>query len=236
MNFLAICQRLREECGVAGTGPTTVIGQAGELQRLVQWAAAAYDEIQEKHFNWRWLRSSWTVNTVLNDDSYAPADCTDVLAAAAITRFRNWWPFDEEGAPNVQIYKQSEGVATERRMSFMSLPSYRYQYRLGSPAGGLPSFYAIDPKNNLLLGPKPDGVYVVSGEYQKSGQTLALDADVPEMPDRFHLLVVYRAMEKYGAFKAAAEVFTRAQYEGSRLMTQLELDQLPDIALAGPMA
>ena len=121
-------------------------------------------------------------------------------------------------------------------MSFMSWAAYRYQYRLGGQTNQPPAHYAIDPQNNLLLGPKPDGVYVASGEYQRSGQTLAADADVPEMPDRFHLLIVYRGMEKYGAFHAAGEVFTRGQYEGSRLMTELELDQLPDIALGRPMA
>ena len=56
------------------------------------------------------------------------------------------------------------------------------------------------------------------------------------MPANFHILIVYLAMQKYGAFKAATEVFNRGVFEGGKLMRQLEADQLPAVTLAGPMA
>lgn len=236
MNFLAICQRLRQECGVPGTGPTTVVGQAGELKRIVDWAAAAYDELQGRHPHWRWLRSAFTVNTVLGDDTYAYGDCTDSIYGGAIARFRRWWPHDADGLSNAKIYLQSAGVGGERWFPYLPWNHFRSLYRIGTQNNGQPAHFTIDPLNNLVIGPKPDGVYVMTGEYQRGNQTLAADADIPEMPVDYHMLIVAMGMERSGRFNAASEVFNGGGLEGGRLLRQLELEQLPQMTLGGPLA
>lgn len=236
MNFLAICQRLRQECDVAGTGPSAVTGQTGELKRVVDWAASAWDEIQGKYPNWRWMRSRWSVNTVAGTDTYAATACTDTRLSASLARFKRWWPFDENGRSNVKIYLQSSGVGTERWISFLPWPNFLAIYRIGTQNNGVPAHFTIDPQNNLVLGPKPDGIYVVSGEYQMSKQSLAADGDTPEMPADYHMLVVYEGMKKYAGFEAAPEVYQRGAREGGVLWRQLELDQKPPPTLGEPLA
>lgn len=237
MNFLEIVQRLHSETQ-SGTGsrPSTVVSQSGDLKRLVDWAASAYKDIQQRHPNWQWLRSEFTFNTVALDDTYAYTDCTDVEAAATISRWRSWWPFDDMGCFNVRIYLQSGGVGGQGYLPFIPWRDFRALYKHGTQNAAQPAHCTIDPQGRWVIGPKPDAVYVVSGEYQKSSQVLALDADTPEVHTDYHELVVYWAMEKYGASKVSVENFNRAQLEGGRLMRALELKELPQLAVAGPLA
>jgi len=233
--YLALVQKLRQEAEVAGTGPTTVTGQTGQLGRLVTWTTDAYKEIQNRFTNWRWLRSTFTVNTTSGDDSYAPIDCTDDRLTATISRFSHWWLLDEYGYPNVKIYLSSGGVGGERWLTYLPWPSFRAIYKIGTQNNGAPAHFTVDPRNNLVLGPKPDAVYVVSGEYQMGPQILAADDDVPEMPGQFHDLIVYRALARYGMNSVAQEAVARAEVEGNRMLRALEANQLPQLGIAGPL-
>jgi hypothetical protein len=213
-----------------------VVSQTGELRRLVDWAASAYDEIQNRHTNWRWMRSRFTLSATVGDDEYPYTAATDALTALTISRFARWWPLDDQGYNAMKIYLTSAGVGTENWLRFIPYASFRNIYKIGTQTNGYPAFVTIDPQNNILLGPAPDGTYSVSGEYQRGPQSLTADADEPDMPAKYHLLIVYRAMMKYGRFKSAAEVLNGGKYEGDRLMRQLEAEQLPAMALAGPLA
>lgn len=233
--FLSGSVDLRRECGVAGTGPTAVTGQTGDLERIVAWYAQAYTEIQNRHPDWLWLRSTWTVNTVAADDTYAYGDVTDSRLSATITRFRRWWLYDLDGFPNVKCYLTSAGVSGEKYLLPLPWAAFRDLYKKGTQTNNAPVHVAADPQRNLVFGPKPDAVYTITGEYQMSAQVLAANGDTPEMPSDYHQLIVYRAMEKYGGFRAAPEVLTRGIMEGNRLMRQLENNQRPECSLAGPL-
>jgi hypothetical protein len=85
-----------------------------------------------------------------------------------------------------------------------------------------PVAIAIGPDQSLNLGPPPDGEYTITGDFFVTPQELVLDADVPfHFPTRFHLLIVYKAMTKYGGYEAAPEVSQRGLDEYSRLFSQL---------------
>ena len=238
MTYLQLCQRVAKECGVSTntTVPSTITAQTGILGDIVNWVATAWEEIQARHQNWRWMRSRFSVSATVGDDSYAYGDCTDDIASAAISRFRRWWPLDDQGYNNAKIYLTSAGVGTENWLRFIPYASFRSIYKIGTQTNGYPAFITVDPQNNLLLGPAPDGTYTVSGEYQRGGLALDDDNDTPDLPADFHMLIVWRAAQKYGEFKSAPEVFSRAVRTGNILMRQLELDQLPPMATAGPLA
>ena len=234
MNFLALAQKLRQECEIAGTGPADTTTQTGELQRLVSWVNDAWEDIQNKKTNWRWMRRQFTLNTVLGDGTYASSDATDVDAATTIARFGHWWAHDIYD-PYLS-YLQSGGVSQQYRLIWLPWEQFRWLYRVGTQNNGQPIHVSVDHKNNLCLGPAPNGVYVITGDFQRSIQSLTADADIPEMPTQFHKLIVYWAMVKYGANSVAAEILTRSQLDGARLMSALEFDQLPQPCLGDPLA
>ena len=231
--FLEICQELREECGITGStssSPTTVVSQTGELKRLVRWCKQSYLDIQNKSPNWRWLRSSFTVSVTSGDGIYSYGDCTDTGDSAVISRFARWYPHD------FKIYLTSAGSGTEHWLLYQQWDDFRSVYRVGTQNNGYPAWVGIDPTNRIMLGPVPDATYTLSGEYQKSAQILAADATEPEMPSRFHRLIVLEAMKKYAAYSAAPEVWAAAVEEARPLWLALQQDQLPASGYGDPIA
>jgi hypothetical protein len=54
--------------------------------------------------------------------------------------------------------------------------------------------------------------------------------------EALHLVIVYKAMQFYGLYEAAPEVLMRGNTEFSRLMNQLEREQLEEVSLGNPLA
>lgn len=236
MNFLQLVDQVAEECGVSGGGPSTVVSQSGELKRLVDWTAQAYTEIQNRFPNWKWMRSTFTVNTVAHTDSYAFGAVTDDLTSQPIARFKWWWV--DDGDTPAKCYPQASGVSGQKYLIWLPWEYFKQLYKFGPQQThyGPPVHVSVDPQRNLVLGPNPDGIYVIQGDFQRGAQSLAADADTPDMPSDYHYAIVYRAMLKYGVYEAAGEVIARAREEGARIMRQLEQNQLPQIRLGAPMA
>jgi hypothetical protein len=234
--YLELCQKLALECDISGgdTVPTAVTGQTGELQRVVKWIADAWIEIQERHPNWRWKRTGFTLSTVADDSSYVSTDATDDDTAAAIATFGRWLVDDDEDPG--KIFLASAGEGTETWLTYADWNDFKSIYRIGTQISAYPIHVSIDPKNNLVIGPPPNGVYTITGDFQRGIQSFSADGDIPDMPVRFHNLIVYEAMKKYGFFESANEILARANHEAGRTMRQLEADQLPDLLIGEPMA
>lgn len=233
--YLELCQFTREECRIPGSSvPSAVTGQTGVLSRICRWVSQSYSEIQNRRPSWRWLRHEFTVDTVESTSSYAYGDCTDSDTSSAITRFRRWRINDLDDP--LKCYLTDTGVGAEYWLSYIPWNHFQAIYRLGTQTDSNPSHCSIDPQNNLVIGPAPNDVYTLTGNYVRAAQVLAADGDEPEMPEDFHYLIVYMAMQKYGLTEGAAEILTRGQTEGNKLMRQLELDQLDEIFLAGALA
>lgn len=237
MNYLQLAQRLRQEAGVPGTGPTAVTSQTGELLRLVDWVATAWRELQNKHINWRWMRRSFTFTTTTGQSEYASTAATDTTDAAAISRFARWISHDDYGCVTVSIYETATGVSAQRWLIYMPWDSFRGLYRFSAQTNGVPAHFSITPANKIAIGPAPNATgYTVAGDYQMGAQELSANGDTPDMPVRFHLLIVYEALKKYAAYDAAGEVYAVAKAESDSLMFRLESDQLPEIIAGASIA
>ncbi|TFH85271.1 hypothetical protein EQG41_18330 [Billgrantia azerbaijanica] len=231
MNYLALVQRLRQETNYANVGPSSVTGQTGDHARAVSWVADAYTELQNR-YPWRWMRKEFTLTTSADVDTYDYTSAVD--GGNTITRFKSWHFGDIYNPP--KSYLESAGVGSESRMTFLPWAHFRSIYRIGEVASGAPRFITIDPNDNIVLGPKPDAAYVITGEYHRAAQVLAANDDVPEMPSDYHMAIVYLAMEDFGLYDAATEILSRARTKGRRLTRQLERTQLPKMRMSGPMA
>lgn len=221
MTFLQIFQRLWRECDVAGTAPTTVVGQTGEGLRLKEWASQAFVDLQNKRPNWEWMRTTKSFDTVASQQSY------DITTDLSLTDFASW------KKDSFRIYLKSAGVGNEILLPYYEYNFFRNYWELGiqTTNESRPIAISAKPDKDLVFGPVPDAVYTVTGEYYKTATELSLDADTPELPDRFHMLIVYLAMMDYGGFEAAAEVYERGRVKSREMMNKLEIDQLPEITL-----
>lgn len=230
MTFLELVQRLSSEIGNAGSGPSAVTGQTGMNLRLVNWTASAWLDIQRMHNNWKFMRGSFTVNTVADDGAYLYTDCTDTATAVAIVSFRKWH------LETFKAYLQSAGVGSEVQLGYMDYDIWYQVYNTGSQTSGQPFGFTVDNSNGFRLAPAPSAIYVVSGEYQKAATTLAANGDTPSCPAEFHDAIVYLAMKKYSRYAGAPEIYEDVKSEYRRIISEMEQTQLPASPGEEPLA
>lgn len=232
MNFLQLAQRLSVECGASGNGPTSTVGQTGMNAKLVNWIQSAWLEIQGVHDNWGWMREPFAFNTVANVGDYNPLEVTNINTGAPITDLRYWWK------DTFRCQRVSIGVQDEMWLVEWEYQVLRNTYRFNLQVAGRPVVFGIKPNGKeVMLGQVPDDIYKISGEYQTVPAELVGDTAVPGIPNTaLHMLIVYKAMTFYGMFEAAPEVVQRGNTEYSRLLNQLEREQLPEIYLGNPLA
>lgn len=228
MTYLQLLNRLKNECGVAGADLTSLSELSREMQRLANWVAQSYEEIQEECLSFDFRRKSFTFNTVAGTQTYA----VGTGLAINLTDFATWIN------DSFRIYLTADGVADEILLDqFPDYTSFRDYYMLGTlgTSTGRPSTIAITPNKSLAFGLKPDDVYTVTGEYYSTPQTLTASTDVPLIPARFHMAIVYKAMMKYGLYESAQEQVQAGQQQYAVMLNRLRADQTPMVQIAGSM-
>lgn len=231
MNFLDLCQRLRQEAGISGTGPIAVTNQSGEYKRVVDWVQTAYEDIQNAHDTWRWMRRKANISTSAGTRNYGYAAFMDLTDSAPISRF-NYWYTDV-----ASIYLTATGVSDEQQLTFIPYDDWRIVYDIGNNISeqDRPSFYTVSPTDEILLAKVPNDIYVVRNDYQMSPGTLANENSVPDMPLQYHMIIVWRALMFYGGYEGASEVYARGQTEYNRLFSRMERTQLPGMGFGEPL-
>lgn len=138
-----------------------------------------------------------------------------------------------------RAYLKSAGIATQIFLSqYYDYSMFRDFYLLGSRqlVTARPIYITIEPDTrSLLLGFTPNDIYVTSGEYYRIPQTLVNDADIPIMPERYHMAIVYKAMMKYGLFNVANEQIEAGRQGYSMIINRLKGDQTPMILQGASM-
>lgn len=217
MTYLELCQMVSRESGtVSGTLPASVASQTGRLLKIVNWVALAWNEVQNRRSAWAWMQAEFTGSTTAGSARYTHN-------SFSLTRWADWIV----GPEAVSLYLSSTGVADEGLISPLGWPDFRGLYVRGSHDNQRPVHYAISPAGELCLGPTPDDTYVVRGEYRKSPQSLAVNADEPECPARFHAVIAWYALLLLSEHDEGGVPITIALRRYRELLADLERDQLP---------
>jgi hypothetical protein len=230
VNFLQLINRARVECGVSGASVPliSVTGLTGESARFANWINSAWVDLQTSKEDWQWMRDTFQFNTVTQQQIYTPTE------AGVGPTFGNWKRDSFRVSSVGQQYKDEQLTNYMDWTTFRNLYIYanmRYTY-------ARPVVVSIDPDKNLAFGSVPDQPYVIVGEYyvKPTEFTDATDAPPSTFPDRFHLMIVYRAMMFYGGYESAPEVYQRGELEYKRLMNRVAIDQLPTMISGAPLA
>lgn len=222
--YLQLVNATLEKCG-ATSSVTAVTGNPMDTQRFCTWVNDAYMDILGMYENWQFMRTTFTFPTVTHVQAYTPTQ-------AGATNFGNW------KVDSFRIRRTAIGYGTEIWLPYEEYEAFRNLYQFGAMRTSYqqPVLFSLDPSKNILLGPAPDTIsYTVEGEYYSVPTELVAASDTPVLPTQYHRAIMYRAMMFYGVFEAAGEIFQMGQSEFNRLISRLELDQLPDIDLGGPL-
>lgn len=222
--FLQLVTRLAQETGTVA--PTTVVGQTGERLRLVNWINAAWLDIQSAHEDWDFLRNSFSFNSVSQQATYTAAQ-------AGVADYGLW------KQDSFRISTTSSALKDEMLAPYMAYATWRdlYQYGNMRTTYARPVVITITPDKQIGLGPTPDATgYTIDGEYFRAPYEMSADTDVPTLPDKYYLAIVYRAMMLYGAYESASEVYTSGETEFKKLFARMEIDQIVAVSFGAPLA
>ena len=237
MNQLQLVQRLQLECGVSGT-VTTAQNQIGSIGRLVTWINQAWDDIQTEHDDWIWMRSSALLG---GGCSFVPPAGNPVnpLGTGAGTCGIPMSSFGKWEKNSFRCYTTSAGYINETFLDKIPFDTWRNAYMLGAMRNvqTRPVAIAFGPDESICLGPPPNGLYTIYGDYYVAPSAMVADTDVPALlPAQFHMIIVNKAMMKYGGYEAAPEVFQRGNQEYQLALDQLEALKVPQMSFAGALA
>jgi hypothetical protein len=220
--FLQLAQSVRSEAGLSGTGPSAVTGQSGMDKKVVDWVNDAWYDIQAARPNWRWMwRNDGAIATVAGTKSYD-------LAALG---------FDVENVIPESVSITNVGnPASIIQLEFVEFDAYREATKFILDEPDKPTLCTIDPSGAFVMNPTPDDVYDVAFEYYTPPSFLSGNTDVPELPVKFHRMIVELALTKYSSHDDAVGVYQTANIEYKKWMRRLEQAQLLEVVSVGAMA
>ncbi|MBF0309239.1 MAG: hypothetical protein HQL56_06900 [Magnetococcales bacterium] len=231
MTYLQLCQEVARATGVVdGLLPTSVVGQTGRLADIVVLVAEAWLEIQNKHVGWLWLQKEF------------PEAATPLTTAGTARYTSGSWNISDLAnwitlPGNMTLYAESTGVADEGPIGFVEWDLYRRYYGRGVQDQGRPVHFSISPQNEFCLGPIPDGIYHLRGEYRAAPQVLAANGDVPGCPARHHRVIALLATDKFARQDEAARTLVADVFmQYLTALGDLEMDQLPKPRIGGALA
>lgn len=222
MNFLQIVQRAKLESARSGGDIGSVLTAAADDKRLVNWVADVFRSLQQRPHGWSWMRKELAAGAILAGQRGYTAAQLD----ATITSFGRWLPATTDG------YKPVVTLASGQKTypSFMAWEDFRLAFEVGPatvPAD--PQRWSVAPDGRLFVGPTPLANCTIALSYYRGVQELALDADVPDMPTDFHMMLVWGALMELASFDAAPEVFSRASKNFDQMDSDMRAQYGPRI-------
>lgn len=228
--FLQLCALLATRSGAVGAAPAAVTGQIGRQAKCVDWIMNAWTLIQNDSPDWNWMQSEVpAVALTIDDMSYSGSD---LGIATRFAEFKGDRPGRFTYRPWT-LYDNSIGQPDETPLREIPFDLWRTIYDRGTHDAQRPLEYALAPDRSIRFGPKPDKAYRVRGEYRKTPQVLAANGDTPELPDRFHDIIVWRAIMLIAGHDESDPAYNQASAKYAEMMLNLQRDCLPRIDLGG---
>lgn len=203
--FLELAQELRAQAGVGGTGPTNVETATGIELRLVNYIKNAWIHIQAHPKDWKWMWRPYLapspggapLQTIINTRDYLLTDVDSLDVDTFIS------------------YLTATGVSDRQKMTYIPWESFQQKYSIVDESANRPINVARKPNGDLTLYPKPDVTgYSIEFDYYKTPQILAVNGDIPELPLRYHQLLVFEALKRFGKASDAPEIVQLGEQEG----------------------
>lgn len=231
MNRLQLAQQLHRLCEIAGS-ITSTVNQTNEVADMVNFLDLAYEIIQNQRESWYFLHNDFSFNTVSGTDTYAKTVVTDLAE----------WRFDPE-YESLRFYLTASGLDAEQRMYLMEWNDFRRIYKFGQSRNttGKPQYFAIKPDESMAIYPTPDDIYTIEGEYYKIPDIMrevlpdSIDDYVPIFPPRFHMAIVWKALELWAIIAEEPNKVSMGEMEFNRVFSELEFDQHDRVKFGPPL-
>lgn len=213
MDFLTLCQRTAREAGISGTGPALVTGQTGQLANVINWVNLAWKDIQNLPYKWKFQWDEYSVVTIASNPTIGMDGET----------------VDSYATDTFSCYLTATGTTDRQKIKYMGYQAFkkRYPRELQSTADR-PTVVTELPGGDLKFYPTPDAVYTIEFEGYKKPQDLTAGTDVPVLPEKFHEIIIFKALIDHGRYEDAVEIRQDVPRRFERMLQDLLWDQVDD--------
>ncbi len=221
-NFLQICQRVRSEAGISGSGPATVVAQVGQLERVVNWAAESWLDIQNARSDWRF---QWKQQSIALEAGVYQRSPTAISAYV-----------DKIDDARCFLYRQSIGNADAQPIDYEPWEIYSLAHsRWANFPTGRPSVFTFSPDLKLQFPCYLDDDYTMIVEYYQDPQILEADADTTRLPRKYIMAIVWNAVMKYADNEESGARRATAERQYRRIYANMVRTETPPVRLGDPL-
>lgn len=238
--YLQLCQQVhrwvRSGNYDPGSRPAAIASETDpDVKDVIFFANEAWQQIQQYHPDWEWMRAQATLNLVSGTRTYSPA-----TIRGTVTRYeqlKSLYGATRHDGPRYCLVQDS-AVATNSQM-----PTYYVPYnfwrgffdRQPRPANSFPIRFTVQTDDTIEFDPAPNlapsgSAWKFAFDYRKTPQALTADADVAELPDRYHDLIVWWAVRLFCASRANSDALETTAIEKVKYwLAKVAADQLPEL-------
>lgn len=208
--FLELCQQLRQEAGISGSGPVSVTGQSGILLDVVNWVKRAYNMVQLEESRWKFLWVETSFDFVVGQRDYHPA------SDLGLSDFKEW---DVHS-----FYVNRPNAQQKQPLYFMEWEPFRGYYAIQIQA--LPQQFSVSPSKALRFDAVPTQVETVNFEYFRKPYAFVNGNDTPVFDEQYHDIVLYKALMLYAANDEAGNIYQDAAANYAKKLAELRMQEL----------
>jgi len=209
MNFKTIVKKVNLHVGSQGT---IVSVEATDYQEyLAEAVRSAWSNLQNERQDWKFMWQTATFNTALNQTLYPD---TDIMTAIGSDHGVAKWKTDS-------IFKDGE---KQIEMDFQEYwdNSDDYDASLNNN-----KFAVQDYRPSGLIIPSADGPSVIRADYYRTAQLMTTNLDVPLLPEEFHYIIVWQALEDVASYLGNQAIYERHSWKYDVLLPKLMRSQVP---------
>lgn len=208
MTFLELCQRVRQESGISGSGPESVLNQKAILEKVVQWVKQADLDVQQAHEDWLFMWRMSSVTLVSGVNEYLPT-------ALSLSGLRTIEEIEINGYPL-------------RHYTWKQFKASRKQLDNGKCE---PTAYTVKPDGAILFSPKPDKNYQAIIEYSMKPIAMQNDDDEPIVPEDYHPIILQKALMYYASHEEDNSLYQVAAQRYDEYLSLMAHELLPQLSI-----
>ena len=223
---LVLTQRLGSWSGTKPQSEitSTTSPDTDHVADLVNYVDQAWLDIQMRQNNrWLWMRERL-------EDTVALSASTRTLAMASIdATCRTVIPFlAGDTDPLRYVLLKHPTTAAVHRCSYEPYQGWRgFRDRGTRPEGG-PVRFTIRPDGTLEFDPTPDVAYTLNCDWVHEPVVFTADADEPDMPAHFHMLIVWWAIVYLMGYDENTTRYQIAERHLKAMLNRLSIEQLAE--------
>jgi len=206
MNFKTIVQKVNLHAGLQGT-VNSVEGQDYQ-EYLAEAVRSQYVNLQDERNNFKFLRE--TIEFTLTTDT----EYTNEFLTSSLDHGIARW---KRGS----VLRNGEN---QKEIPYDTYWENRDRYE-GNTNSNIVTFKEYPPA--ALVVPSPEAGDVIRADYYRTPQVLEKNTDVPLIPEEFHYLLVWAALEDVAAYLGNQSIYERHSFKHDKLVNKFMRSQVP---------